>query len=136
MNKTLATILVAGAAVSMSAFGQAESSVTTHAVDPVTGATTTTTTTTTERLITPVPAVPLTKGEQHDLKVQSEADYKARKKIADANLDENKAACENAAYGSLEHACKKDAKAEANKDKADAKVIHEAEKVDIKNNGQ
>ena len=136
MNKTLATLLVAGAAVSMSAFAQSESSVTTNSVDPATGATTTTTTRTTERLITPPQTAPLTRGEQHDMKVQSEADFKARKKIADANLDENKAACENAAYGSLEHACKKDAKAEANKDKADAKVIHEADKVDIKNNGQ
>lgn len=136
MNKTLAAILVAGAAVSMSAFAQSSATVQSTSTDPATGATTTTTTTTTERLVTPDPSVPLTKGEQKDLKVQSTADLKARKKIADANLDENKAACENAAYGSLEHACKKDAKAQANKDKADAKVIHEAEKVDIKNNGQ
>ena len=136
MNKTLAAILVAGAAVSMSAFAQSSATVQSTSTDPATGATTTTTTTTTERLVTPDPSVPLTKGEQKDLKVQSAADLKARKKIADANLDENKAACENAAYGSLEHACKKDAKAQANKDKADAKVIHEAEKVDIKSNGQ
>jgi hypothetical protein len=136
MNKTLATILVAGAAISMNAFAQADSSVSTTSVDPSTGAKTTITTTTTERLVTPPATVPLTKGEQKDLKNQSEADYKARKKIADANLDENKAACENAAYGSLERACKKDAKVEAKKDKADAKVIHESEKVDIKNNGQ
>ena len=136
MNKTLAAILVAGAAVSMSAFAQSSATVQSTSTDPATGATTTTTTTTTERLVTPEPTVPLTKGEQKDLKVQSAADLKARKKIADANLAENKAACENAAYGSLEHACKKDAKAEANKDKADAKVINEAEKVDIKNNGQ
>ncbi len=136
MNKTLATILVAGAAISMNAFAQADSSVTTTSVDPSTGATTTTTTRTTERLITPEPTVPLTKSEQKDLKTQSKADYEARKKIADANLAENKAACEQAAYGTLERDCKKDAKLEAKKDKQDAKVIHESEKVDIKSNGQ
>ena len=82
------------------------------------------------------PSTPLTKDEQKDLKNQSTADLKARKKVADANLDENKAACQSATYGTLERACKSDAKAQAKKDKADAKVIHEAEKVDIKNNGQ
>lgn len=136
MNKTFATILVAGAALSVNAFAQGDSSVTTTSVDPTTGATTTTTTTTSERLVTPAVVTPLTRGEQHDLRAQSAADYKARKKIADANLAENKANCEQQAYGRLEHDCKKDAKLQAKKDKADAKVLHEEEKVDIRDSGQ
>jgi hypothetical protein len=74
----------------------------------------------------------ITKEEAKDLKVQSKGEYKARKKVADANKDLNKADCEVAADGKLEHACKKDARATAKQEKAEAKVIHEAEKADIK----
>lgn len=74
----------------------------------------------------------LTKAEARDLKVQSKGEYKARKKVADANKDLNKANCEVGADGMLEHACKKDARLTAKQEKAEAQVIHEAEKADIK----
>ncbi len=77
-------------------------------------------------------SAPLTRQEAKDLKTESDAAYKARKKVAEANQDLNKADCEVTADGSTERACKKDARAQKNKDKADAKVIHEAEKDAIK----
>ena len=76
------------------------------------------------------PAVP--SQEAKDAKVHSKAEYKARKKIADANKDLNKADCETSSDGMAEHACKKEARATAKQEKAAAQVIHENEKKEIK----
>ncbi|MED5621648.1 hypothetical protein [Ideonella sp. BN130291] len=78
----------------------------------------------------------LTKQEAKDAKTQSDAAYKARKDVADANHELNKGDCEVAADGSVERACKKDAKAVKKQEKAEAKVIHEAEKDAIKSNSK
>jgi len=77
-------------------------------------------------------SAPLTKQEAKDLKTESDAAYKARKKVADANEALNKGDCEVAADGSTERACKKDARAAAKHEKAEAKLKHEAEKDAIK----
>lgn len=74
----------------------------------------------------------LSKGEAKDLKVHADAEYKARKKVADAAKDLNKADCETSADGSVERACKKNASASAKQDKAAAKELHEKEKAEIK----
>jgi len=79
---------------------------------------------------TPAPSV--TSPEAKDAKVHSKAEYKARKKIADANKDLNKADCETKSDGMVEHACKKEARAAAKQEKAEAQVIHETEKKQIK----
>jgi hypothetical protein len=79
---------------------------------------------------TPEPNVP--SQEAKDAKVHSKAEYKARKKIADANKELNKADCETSANGMSEHACKKEARATAKADKAHAQKIHEDEKKEIK----
>lgn len=76
------------------------------------------------------PAIP--SQEAKDAKVHSKAEYKARKKIADANKDLNKADCETSADGMAEHACKKAARASAKKDKAEAQLMYENEKKQIK----
>jgi hypothetical protein len=73
----------------------------------------------------------LTHSQAEALKDQSTAQYKANKKIADANLDVNKADCKATTDGAVERACKADAKALAKKEKADAKLVHKAEKADI-----
>jgi hypothetical protein len=70
--------------------------------------------------------------EAKDAKVHSKAEYKARKKIAEANKDLNKADCETSANGSVERACKKEAKAAAKHEKAEAKTTYETEKKQIK----
>ena len=67
-----------------------------------------------------------------DQKTQVDAEYKARKKVADANKDLNKADCETSLEGATKRACKKTARAEAKEEKAAAKTVHEAEKADIK----
>ena len=69
--------------------------------------------------------------EAKDAKTHSKAEYKARKKVADANKDLNKADCETSADGSVERACKKEAKATAKQDKAEAKTLYETEKKQI-----
>ena len=74
----------------------------------------------------------LSKQEAKDAKTQSDAAYKARKDVAEANHELNKGDCEVAADGSTERACKKDAKAVKKQEKTEAKVIHEAEKDAIK----
>jgi len=74
----------------------------------------------------------LTQPEARDLKADSKADYKARKQVAEANEDLQRADCKTTFEGGVERACKKQAKAAAKHDKADAKLIHEAEKADIK----
>ena len=55
----------------------------------------------------------ITKDEAKDLKTQSEAQYKARKKVAEANEDLNKADCKAALDGAAQRACEKSAKATA-----------------------
>jgi hypothetical protein len=67
-----------------------------------------------------------------DAKTQSKAEYKANKKVADANKDLAKADCEVKADGSVERACKNEAKAAAKHEKAAAKTTYEAEKKQIK----
>ena len=67
-----------------------------------------------------------------DAQTHSKAEYKARKKIADANKDLSKAECETSADGAVERACKNEAKAAAKQDKAEAKTIYETEKKQIK----
>ena len=74
----------------------------------------------------------LSKDEAKDLKTQSEAQYKARQKVAEAKEDLNKADCDVSLKGSAERACKKSAKAKAKSAKADAKTAHEAEEQAIK----
>jgi hypothetical protein len=74
----------------------------------------------------------LTHSQAADMKTQSNAQYKADKKIADARLDLDKADCKTALNGATERACKSDAKAQSKKDKADARLVNKAEKADIK----
>lgn len=78
----------------------------------------------------------LTRAEAKDLKTQSKAEYKARKKVAEANRELGKAECKTELEGGTERACKKSAKYEMKQDKADAKVIYEAEKAEIKAKAQ
>ncbi|HEY0821597.1 MAG TPA: hypothetical protein VGD46_22680 [Rhizobacter sp.] len=72
--------------------------------------------------------------EGKDAKETAKGEYKARKKVAEANKELNKADCEVAANGMAEHACKKHARSQAKTDKAEAKMIYENEKKDIKAN--
>jgi hypothetical protein len=78
------------------------------------------------------PAPVLDHAEAKDMKNQSDAQYKASKKEADARLARNKADCKSELSGGVEGACKGDAKAQAKKEKADAKLMNKAEKADIK----
>jgi hypothetical protein len=73
-----------------------------------------------------------TRAEAKDLKTQSEAQLKARKKVAEANEELNKADCKNALDGSARRACEKSAKAGAKSEKADAQAVHEQEEQAIK----
>jgi hypothetical protein len=132
MNKSLATLIATAAAAG---FGLAAHAQTTDSqLAPGTPGTTTTTTVTTQtietRLVPPTPAS-LTHSEAHDARVQSTADYKARKDIAEANHDLAKADCKINAEGAVERACKADASAAEKKEKADAKLIHKQEVQDI-----
>ena len=132
MNKSLATLLATAAAATLSMGAYAQS--TDPAPAPGTPGTTTTTTVTTETVETkmvPPPAAGLTKGEAKDAKIQSKADYKARKNIAEANHDINKADCKVTTDGAVKRACEADARAQEKKDKADAKLIHKQETQDI-----
>ena len=129
MNKSLATLLATAAAATLSMGAYAQ---TTDTPAPGTPGTTTTTVVTTETTETKlVPAPGLTHSEAKDAKIQSTADYKARKNIAEANHDLNKADCKIAAEGSVKRACEADARAQEKKDKADAKLIHKTETQDI-----
>ena len=74
----------------------------------------------------------LTQSQASDAKIESNADYKASKKIADADHATNKADCKTMLSGSTQRACERDAKAQEKKDKADAKLVNKAEKADIK----
>jgi hypothetical protein len=73
----------------------------------------------------------VTKAQAKDLKIESKADYKARKNIAEANHDLNKADCKVHTSGAVERACKADARAAEEKEKADAKLVHKQEQQDI-----
>ena len=74
----------------------------------------------------------VTKQEAKSLKATSEGDYKARKNIAEAKEDLNKADCKANLEGSTKRACDQSAKANAKARKADAKLVHEAEEKAIK----
>ena len=71
-------------------------------------------------------------GEAKDMKTQSEGQYKARKKVVEANEELNKADCKTALEGSAKRACEKSAKQAAKSDKAAAKMLHESEEKVIK----
>jgi hypothetical protein len=77
-------------------------------------------------------AATLSRSEAKDLKTQSEGQYKARKKVAEANEALNKADCKTALEGSAKRACEKSAKAAAKSQKAGAKAVHEPEEDAIK----
>ncbi len=77
-------------------------------------------------------AAGISKTEAKDLKTQSEAQYKARKHVAEANETLGKADCKTALEGSAKRACEKGAKAAAKSDKADAKTLHEVQEQAIK----
>ena len=131
MNKSLATLIATAAAAGFSIAAHAQTTDAQPA--PGTPGTTTTTTVTTETVETKMvpPAPGLTKGEAKDAKIQAKADYKARKNIAEANHDLNKADCKVNADGAVERACKHDARMQEKKDKADANLIHKQEVQDI-----
>jgi hypothetical protein len=74
----------------------------------------------------------ISRGEARDMKNEAKAEYKAQKKVADANKELNKAECETNLDGATERACKKTAKKAAETDKAAAKTVYKAEKEDIK----
>ena len=73
----------------------------------------------------------LTRDETKSLKAQSEGQYNARKNIAEANEDLNRADCKAELEGSAKRACEKAAKHAAKSDKAAAKTIHEMEEKKI-----
>jgi hypothetical protein len=131
MNKSLATLLATAAAAGFSVGAYAQSTDTSPAPGTP-GTTTTTTTVTTDTVETKmVPAPGITRSEAKDLKTQSRGDYNARKNIAEANHDLNKADCKVGSDGAVERACKADARAQEKKEKADAKLIHQTETQDI-----
>ena len=131
MIKSLATLL-ATTAVATFSLGAYAQTTDTPAAPGTPGTTTTTTTVTTDTIETKmVPAPGVTRAEAKDLKTESKGEYKARKNIAEANHDLNKANCKVNSDGAVERACKADARAQEKKDKADAKLIHKQEQQDI-----
>ena len=129
MNKSLATLIATAAAAGFTMGAHAQD---TSSPAPGTPGTTTTTVVTTETTETKlVPAPGLSHSEAKDAKIQSTADYKARKNIAEANHDLNKADCKIGSDGAVKRACDSDARAQEKKDKADAKLIHKQEVQDI-----
>ncbi len=131
MNKSLATLVAtfAVAGFSLAAHAQSTDAATAPGTPGTTTTTTTVTTDTTETKMVPAPGV--THAQAKDLKTESKADYKARKNIAEANHDLNKADCKVTTDGAVERACKADARAQEKKEKADAKLIHKQETQDI-----
>lgn len=109
MNKTFAVLLTAAFTTLSAASYAADAPVTN---DPATA----------------TPQTGIDKGTAKSLKSQSDAQYKERGKVAEANEELNKGDCKASLDGSTKRACEKSAKAEAKSNKADAKVIHEAEK--------
>lgn len=66
-------------------------------------------------------------------KTQAKAEYKARKKVADANKTLDVADCKTASLDSKDlRDCKEEAKHEAKDTKRDAKHVYKSEKADIK----
>ena len=129
MNKSLTTLLVTAAAAGFSLGAYAQDA---QPAPGTPGTTTTTTTVTTDTVETKlVPAPGLTHSEAKDAKIESKGDYKARKNIAEANHDINKADCKVTTDGAVKRACEADARAQEKKDKADAKLIHKQETQDI-----
>src|ERR1700712_3620452 len=129
MNKSPAPLLATAAVATFSMGAYAQDA---QPAPGTPGTTTTTTTVTTDTVETKmVPAPTISHSEAKDLKTQSKADYKARKNIAEANHDLNKADCKVSTDGAVERACKADARAQEKKDKADAKLIHKQETQDI-----
>ena len=130
MNKSLATLLATAAAATFSLGAYAQTTDTMPAAG--TPGTTTTTTVTTDTVETKlVPAPTISHSQAKDLKTESKGDYKARKNIAEANHDLNKADCKVNSDGAVERACKADARAQEKKEKADANLIHKSETADI-----
>ncbi|HIV71835.1 MAG TPA: hypothetical protein H9903_12950 [Candidatus Aquabacterium excrementipullorum] len=79
------------------------------------------------------PGGTLTKQEARDLKTQNKAEYKANKKVAEANKDLDVADCKTASLESKdERDCKAEAKAAAKATKHDAKEVYKDNKADIK----
>ncbi len=79
----------------------------------------------------------ITKEEARDLKTESKAEYKARKKISDAKKDLDVADCKTSGLESKEERdCKKEAKDTAKSYKKHAKEVYKDEKADIKANTQ
>ncbi|RRR99990.1 hypothetical protein EIP75_23200 [Aquabacterium soli] len=75
----------------------------------------------------------LTKQEARDLKTQNKAEYKANKKVAEANKDLDVADCKTANLEAKdERDCKHDAKTTAKAAKHDAKEAYKDNKGDIK----
>ena len=129
MNKSLTTLLVTAAAAGFSLAAYAQDPQPAPGTPGTTTTTTTVTTDTIETKMVPVPGV--SHKEAKDMKTESKADYKARKNIAEANHDLNKADCKVTTDGAVERACKADARAQEKKEKADAKLIHKQEAQDI-----
>lgn len=66
-------------------------------------------------------------------KTQAKAEYKARKKVAEANKTLDVADCKTASLDSKDLAdCKQEARADAKESKREAKHVYKAEKADIK----
>jgi hypothetical protein len=82
---------------------------------------------------TPAPGAEISKDQAGKMKTTSEAEYKAKGKVAEANEDLNKADCKNSLDGAAKRACEKSAKMQAKSEKADAKTVHEQEKKAISN---
>lgn len=79
------------------------------------------------------PGGALTSQEARDLKTQNKADYKAHKKVADANKDLEVADCKTAGLEAKdERDCKHDAKLNAKATKHDAKEVYKDNKAGIK----
>lgn len=78
------------------------------------------------------PDAGLTRTEAKDLKTQSEAEFKAQKKVVDANAELAEADCKTSLDGSAKRACKKAVKHHAKAAKAEAKMVHESEEKAIR----
>lgn len=75
----------------------------------------------------------LTHAEARNEKTQAKAEYKAKKKVAEANKTLDVADCKTASLDSKElRDCKKEASIEAKETKREAKQLYKAEKADIK----
>jgi len=75
----------------------------------------------------------LTSEQARDLKTESKAEYKARKKVAEAQQDLDVADCKTSNLDSkTERDCKHDAKQISKESKKEAKQIYKDEKADIK----